>query len=123
MGIDLRIHPVEALHTRGATCWGYAHTMIAVPLGGDLMSEINAIAVRLPAGHDVSTFTGVRIPDGAMKNEHAYGTCSTDGYGNPLCWVSAGQLGTLLAKRRPRSPVAAYVRALPSETKIIIEWH
>lgn len=140
MGIDLRLLPCEAWHESDGTLWGYSHTIL--DLGGVGVEEHDAFdemvrphVVRLPAGHEITSPVGAVMPEGNYyAGEHVYGRIrDEDAYGRPYEAVAAEHLLPWLAEhfqydghlgRGPyQAAIVAYVRALPPETKIILDWH
>lgn len=139
MGIDLRLLPCEHWSVHDGKTWGFSHTILHL---GDIWEEawdafqqmVKPHLVTMPAGHDVSSYTGAIVPDGYHKGEKIYGTIrEADGYGAPYTFVTAKDLLPWLAEHfqydggRGHGPyqtsIVAYVRALPPDTKIVLDWH
>jgi hypothetical protein len=140
MGLDLRLLPCENWIERdGQKLCGYSHTILE--LGRVCEDAWNAFQetvkphlVELPAGHDVSAYTGALVTEGYHKGVKIYGTFrSKDPYGEPFTVVTAQHLLPWIEEhfrydgRRGYGPyqaaIAAYIRALPPETKIVLDWH
>lgn len=139
MGIDLRLLPCEHWHEEDGHTWGYSHTILN--LGGVCHEAHRAFEemvkphlVRLPEGHDVSSFVGALVPEGYYKDERLYGTFrAKDAYGEPYAFVVAKHLlpwlaghfqydGNLRGRGPYQASILAYVRALPPDTKIVLDW-
>lgn len=138
MGIDLRLLPCEIWQERDGRLWGYSHTVLE--LGGICEDDWNAFQTtvkphlaELPTGHDVASFLGARATDGRHEGEHVYGTFrATDSYGEPFKVVAARDLLPWLVEHFTydgerggpyHAAIVAYVRALPPDTKIVLDWH
>lgn len=140
MGIDLRLLPCE--HWReheDGSLWGFSHTILDLGRVGvvshDSFEErVRPHVVRMPAGHHVSSYVGAVVPEGYYKGERIYGTIrANDAYGSPYEFVAAEHLLPWLAEHfqydgnRGHGPyqasIVAYVRALPPDTKIVLDWH
>lgn len=120
MGLALYLLPVKDLHGS----FGNTHTVL--DLGGvdwDLGSLIRDSARRLPDGHDIQGHLGGRIKDGSQKDGRCYGRLVDDAYGEPYCWLTAKELMPVLQKHWPEHPATAYVRAMPSDNLIVLDWH
>jgi hypothetical protein len=120
MGLALRLLPIDCLHGS----FGFSHNVLE--LGGlswDLGAKIRDAARRLPDVHDVTSYLGGRIADGSSKGERCYGKLVDDAYGEPYRWLTARELLTFLEDHWPKHPVTAYVRALPSDGLIVLDWH
>ncbi len=64
------------------------------------------------------------IRDGHAAGERCYGKLVADAYGEPYRWLTAKELLGCLVEHWPAgNPVTAYVRALPSEDLIVLDWH
>ena len=143
MGLDLRLLPCEHWTERNGRVWGFSHTILE--LGGMGEGDYEAFEkmvkphlVKLPDGHDVSSYLGKLIPDGYAKGERYYGTLrSEDSYGTPYEFVTArhllpwveehfcydGNAGSGLPYGPYQTAIVAYIRALPPDTKIVLDWH
>ena len=120
MGLALRLLPVD--HFRNG--FGYSHSILELDgLDWDLGGTIRDLARLLPDGHDITAYLGKRIPDGACKDERCYGTLVTDAYGELYRWLTARELLPFLSEHWPKHPVTAYVRALPEDRLIVLDWH
>ena len=142
MGIDLRLLPCE--HWRyengeSGKLWGYSHTILDL---GSIWEEawdafqtmVKPHLTELPADHDVSSHVGAIVPEGNYyAGEHIYGTIrDKDAYGEPYYAVDAQHLLPWLAEhfqydgglgRGPyQTAIVSYVRALPPDTKIVLDW-
>jgi len=139
MGIDLRLLPCEHWHEQqDGSLWGYSHTIL--DLGGvshethdAFEAQVRSHVVKMPAGHHVTSFVGGRVPEGHHKGERVYGALREDAYGTPYEAVAAEHLLPWLVEhfqydghlgRGPyQASIVAYVRALPPDTKIVLDWH
>lgn len=120
MGLALDLWPIDRL--QGS--FGYSHTVLN--LGGltwDLGALIRESARRLPDGHDITAHLAGRIPEGHHKGESCYGKLVNDAYGEPYRWLTAKELLPFLEEHWPKHPATAYVRALPSDGLIVLDWH
>ena len=138
MGIDLRLLPCEHWHETNGRVMGLSHTILN--LGGVCHEAHSAFEemvrphlVKLPEGHDISSFVGARVSDGYYKGERIYGTFQAkDAYGAPyeavaakhlLPWLAAHfQYDGYLGRGPYQAAILAYVRALPRDTKIVLDW-
>lgn len=121
MGLDLALFPIDHF-SQGL--FGIAHTVL--PLGGldwDLGAQIKQRARRLPDGHDIAGHLGGRIKDGYHAGERCYGKLVDDAYGEPYCWLTAKELLPFLEEHWADHPATAYVRAMPSDGLIVLDWH
>ena len=139
MGLDLRLLPCEHWSALDRRVWGFSHTILELGrVGHDAYAAFEATVTphlaTMPAGHDVSSFVGARVVDGRHEGEHVYGTIrDKDAYGSPYQFVSARHLLPWLAEHFKygghedygpyHAAIAAYVRALPPDTKIVLDWH
>lgn len=139
MTLDLRLLPCESWHEENGRLWGYAHTVLALGSVGEdawntFQVQVKPHLAKLPAGHDVTSHIGARVPEGHHTGELMYGTIrDNDAYGAPYEYVAAKHLLPWLADhftydgRRGGGPyqaaIVAYVRALPPYTKIVLDWH
>jgi hypothetical protein len=139
MGLDLRLLPCEHWREKDGRLWGYSHTIL--DLGGvcedawhSFQEVVKPHLVKLPAGHDISSFVGARVPEGTHQGERVYGTIrDKDAYGSPYEVVAAEHLLPWLAEQFQydghcghgpyQASIVAYVRALPADTKIVLDWH
>jgi len=137
MGIDLRLLPCE--HWHDGKLWGYSHTIldlgrIDVDAWNSFQELVKPHLAKLPTGHDISSFVGASVTEGYHKGESTYGTIrAKDAYGEPyeviaakhlLPWIEAHfQYDGHLGKGPYQASIAAYVRALPPDTKIVLDWH
>ena len=118
MGLALRLYPIDHL-SQG--CFGYSHTVLDLRgLAWDLGAQIKEAARRLPDGHDITGLLGGRIKD---KGGRCYGKLVDDAYGEPYRWLTAKELLPFLEEHWPKHPATAYVRALPSDGLIVLDWH
>lgn len=139
MGIGLRLLPCEVWFEGPLGLWGFSHTMLEL---GDVSSEaweafqeqVTPHLFPLPRGHHLSSFVGPRMTEGRYKGEHVYGLLGdTDSYGEAYKGVTAQHLVPWLGEhfRYEGAPgnghhqraVVAFVRALPPDTKIVLDWH
>jgi hypothetical protein len=138
MGIDLRLLPCESWHDHDGHLWGYSHTILEL---GRVREEewhsfeatVKPHLVKLPADHNIASFVGERIPEGYHKGEHVYGTIrNKDSYGTPYEVVAAQHLLPWLEEHFRydgqhggpyQASIVAYVRTLPADTKIVLDWH
>jgi len=139
MGIDLRLLPCEHWREENGRLWGYSHTILE--LGGVDQDTYRAFEkmvkphlVKLPAGHHISSYVGARVPEGYYEGEPMYGTIrDKDAYGTPYEAVTVQHLLPWLEEHfcydghcghgPYQTAIAAFVRALPPNTKIILDWH
>lgn len=121
MGLALRLFPIDHF-SQGY--FGYSHNVLE--LGGlswDLGEQIQKCGRWLPDGHDISAHLGSCFADGPCKGERRYGKLVDDSYGEAYRWLSAKELLPFLDEHWPKHPVTAYVRALPSDGLIVLDWH
>ncbi len=141
MGIDLRLLPCE--HWRepsepGQKLWGFSHSILDL---GRVCQEahdafdkmVKPHLVELPGDHDISSYTGALVAEGYHKDETIYGTLRPkDAYGAPWTFVTAQRLLPWLEEHFRydgdrggpyQTAIVAYVRALPPDTKIVLDWH
>jgi hypothetical protein len=141
VGVDLRLLPCEAWRVMAdGRVWGYSHTIlnlgrVSYATHDAFEALVRPHVARLPADHRVSSFVGAIAPDGRHEGERVYGTIrDKDAYGTPYEVVEARHLLPWLAEHFPhrdhygasdgfRAAIVAYVRALPPETKIVLDWH
>lgn len=117
MGVDLRLLPIDS-----TSCW-FSHTVLNVERDRDLWPEISALKpARIPDDLRISTYVA-RIPD--RDGETGYGNLdlASDAYGCHYTWIEAGRLTPVIAARQPNHPTTAYLRALPPDTLIVLDWH
>lgn len=120
MGLALRLFPI----THYNPPFGYSHTVLE--LGGldwALGAEIQKCAWRLPDGHDITAHLAVRLKDGPAKGECIYGKLGEDSYGEPYRWLTSKELLPFLEEHWTEHPITAYVRAMPSDGLIVLDWH
>lgn len=121
MGLDLRLLPIDFFRQG---LFGYSHTVLTLgSLSWDLGADIREHSRRLPDGHDITGYLGGRITDGYHKGERCYGSLVDDAYGEPYRWLTAKELLPFLEEHWPKHPVTAYVRALPIDGLIVLDWH
>ena len=121
MGLSLFLFPIDDLY-RGTS--GFSHTILNIgDVSWDLGAEIQKVARRLPDGHDISAFLAGTIRNGANKGERCYGTLAKDRYGEPYRWLTAEELLPFLKKHWSKHPATGYVRAMPSDGLIVLDWH
>lgn len=141
MGIDLRLLPCEVWHEMDGSgiVWGYTHTILNLGRVDVTTHEafdelVRPHVVPMPDGHQISSFVGSRVPEGHYLGECMYGTIrAKDAYGTPytvveaqylLPWLAAYfQYDGNLGKGPYQASIVAYVRALPPDTKIVLDWH
>lgn len=142
MTLNLRLLPCEEWSTATGRLWGYSHTILELgPVDTDAWNAYEATvqpqALKLPAVHDVAAYVGTIVPDGRHKGERIYGTIRReDVYGTAYEAVEARHLLPWLEKHfryegirhhEARGPyqtaIVAYVRALPPDAKIVLDWH
>ncbi len=120
MGLSLRLFPID--HLRGT--FGYSHTILELgDLDWEIGDEIKRCARRLPDGLDITSYLGGRIRDGHAAGERYYGKLVEDGYGEPYCWITARELLRFLKEHWAGHPITAYVRAMPIDGLIVLDWH
>ncbi|WP_144106820.1 hypothetical protein [Paraburkholderia sp. BCC1886] len=74
---------------------------------------VRSIAIVLDAGLD------------AHDDEKGSVVLTTDNYGSPLCWLSAGTLAPILRDAiydQSDAAVVAYIEAMPADTRVILYW-
>lgn len=139
MGIDLRLLPCEHWHEENGKVFGFSHTILELgriyeEAWGAFETMVKPHLAKLPDGHDISSFVGGRVPVGFHKGEPMYDTIrAKDAYGSPYEAVTAAYLLPWIVEhfqydgRRGHGPyqtaIVAYMRALPPDTKIILDWH
>lgn len=140
MGIDLRLLPCESWDDRNpnARLWGFSHSILE--LGGVCKEAWDAFEtmvkphlMKLPTDHSVSSFVGDVVPEGHHKGEPMYGTIrAKDAYGAAYEYVTARHLLPWIEEHFRyngdrggpyQAAIVAYVRVLPPDTKIILDWH
>jgi len=138
MGLDLRLLPCEHWHVSDGRLWGHSHTIL--DLGGVSHDDYLAFEKmvkphlsKMPVGHDVTSYVGARVAEGYYQGEPIYGTIrEKDSYGSPYEVVSPQHLLPWLEEHFRydghrggpyQTAIAAYVRALPPDTKIVLDWH
>ena len=92
-------------------------------MGWDLGARIKDCARPLPDGHNITVYVGGRIRDGYAKGERYYGKLVNDAYGESYRWLTAKELLPFLEEHWPKDPATAYVRAMPSDGLIVLDWH
>jgi hypothetical protein len=139
MGLDLSLLPCEHWREENGRLWGYSHTILdlgRVCQDAYLSFEkmVKPHLAQMPAGHDVSSFVGALVPEGNYyAGERIYGTIrDKDAYGTPYVVVTAQHLLPWLEEHfcydgnrggPYQTSIVAYVRALPPDTKIVLDWH
>ena len=143
MGLDLRLLPCEHWTEKNDRVWGYSHTILELGrVGEDAYRAFEKLVkphlVKMPDGHDVSSYVGKLIPDGYAKGERYYGAFrAKDAYGTAYEFITAQHLLPWLEAHfrndgsdgggKPYGPyqtsIVAYIRALPPDTKIVLDWH
>jgi hypothetical protein len=139
MGLDLRLLPCEHWQEDNGRLWGYSHTILE--LGGVDRDEylsfekmVKPHLAKLPTGHNISSFVGALVSEGHSKGEHLYGTIrDKNAYGTAYEVITAQHLLPWLEDHfrydghRGYGPyqvaVVAFIRALPPDTKIVLDWH
>jgi hypothetical protein len=120
MGLALRLLPVDLFDGH----FGFSHSILELGgLGWDLGGTIRDRGRLLPDGHDITAYLAKRIPDGACAGERCYGKLVADVYGEAYRWITARELLLILDEHWPKNPVTAYVRALPEDRLIVLDWH
>lgn len=120
MGLALYLCPIKDLNG----LFGNAHTVLDLGnLDWDLGAQIKERSRRLPEGHDICGHLAGRIEEGPHQGERCYGRFIYDSYGEPYCWLTAKELLPFLQKHWPHHPATAYVRAMPSDGLIVLDWH
>ncbi len=121
MALSLYLCPIKHL-SQGL--FGSAHTLLDLgDLGWDLGAEIKQCSRWLPDGHDIQGHLAGRIKDGYHKGERCYGRFVEDAYGEPYGWLTARELLPFLEEHWTDHPATAYVRAMPSDGLIVLDWH
>lgn len=139
MGLDLRLLPCEVWSEGPSALWGFAHTMLelgAVSSGAweAFQEQVAPHLAPLPKGHRITSFVGARMTAGLYKGEHVYGPLGdTDAYGKAYKAVTAQHLVAWLGEHfwyegspgngHHQRAVVAFCRALPPDTKIVLDWH
>lgn len=139
MGIDLRLLPCEFWKMREGRLWGYSHTILDLGRVSHEAHDAFQTMVKphlapLPVDHDVTSFVGRLVPDGSCAGERLYGHFrATDAYGEAYKVVDTCHLLPWLEEhfRHDGSngygpyqvAICAYLRALPRDTKIVLDWH
>lgn len=125
MGLALNLFPIDHLHYNAGphSCWGYSHTVLKIgDLSWDVGQTISAAAEQLPKHHDITAHLAGRIKDGTSKGERYYGKLDKDAYGEPYKWITAEALLAFLEEHWPKHPATAYVRALPADNMVVLDW-
>ena len=125
MGLALNLFPIEHLNygTGPSSCWGYSHTVLRLgDLSWDTGQLIAAAGKPLPDRHNISALLAGRVKDGTSQGERYYGVLDKDSYGEPYKWITAEALLPFLDDRWPKHPATAYVRALPKDALVVLDW-
>ena len=139
MSLDLRLLPCEHWYEENGRLSGMSSTVLELGSLCDdawdaFQAQVKPHLVELPAGHDLSSYVGARVPAGFHKGEPMFGTIrAKDAYGSAyevvaaqhlLPWLTAYfQYDGHLGKGPYQTAIVAYVRALPPDTKIVLDWH
>ena len=125
MGVDLRLLPLDHLsETPSGRYWGFSHTVLTVPRNSDAWSSFAEVEEPMPESHDISSYVGKRVPDGASQGELMYGRIrDKNSYGEAFVWATAGALFPVLARWFPGHPVTEYIAHLPESNRVILDWH
>ena len=142
MTLNLRLLPCEEWSTATGRLWGYSHSILELgsvsnDAWGAFEASVQPHLVTLPVVHDVASYVGAVVDDGYHKGSRIYGTFrKTDAYGTAYAAVEARHLLPWLEKHfsyggiryhEARGPyqtaIVAYVRALPPDAKIVLDWH
>jgi len=139
MGIDLRLLPCEHWYEKNGRVLGCSHTILELGrVGHDVHDAFETMVkphlAKMPAGHDILSFVGARVSEGYYKGEPIYGTIrDKDAYGAPYEVVAAKHLLPWIVEHFQydghcgygpyQASIVAYVRALPPDTKIVLDWH
>lgn len=130
MGLDLRLHVVQCRQDHRnedhRIVWGYAHTTLDWGRARQLAQALEGKTQPLPEGHDISGQAAKFTDD-----ESIYGRFTTDPYGSPVHYITAGALVPVLEEFAPswqpgewlRPATLAYLKAIPHETWIVLWWH
>lgn len=118
MGIDLNLLPIDSLHGTQ----GYSHTILRTERARATWPKLTKLARPLPEHHDISALTVGRVPDGYAKGAPMYGRADADAYGEPYTWLEAGVVADVLTEDGNFAPTIAYLRALPADTMVILDW-
>lgn len=126
MGRELRLITVDVLSAyvrsgSSATWRGISQATLELPrLDEGGYERIDLLpAAPIPSFVEVRSWIGDRasgrLTEGIVRR--------TDGNGAPLTWVRAGKLKPVLKKYFKDRPATAYIRALPDDTMVILDWH
>lgn len=132
MGIDLRLYPVEC-DQPGLV---FSHTILDVPRWYELYEEIRAIMPVYANGSGRDCLTAFASSCKTAQEDRGYGYIERDAYGEPLRAVMSDDLYRVMSSIVDRNfmtngamwirrcgAVAAYLHALPSQTKVFLYWH
>lgn len=139
MSIDLRLLPCEHWSVHDKRVWGFSHTVLTLgsvceEAWNDFQLRVKPYLAELPVDHDITSFVGERLADGHHKGEHVYGRfADKDAYGEAYKAVAAKHLLPWIVEHfqydgdRGHGPyqasIAAYVRTLPPDTQVVLDWH
>ena len=112
MGLDLTFLPFYGGNA------DFAHTALDCVREADLFDAVDAIAKE--KGRDVPDVFESPVSRHKGKPTH-YGPTTKDAYGDPMKYVTAGDLRAL--KSKPNRAALAYLKALPKAAKVAIYWH
>jgi len=126
MGRDLRLITVDVLNAyrmsgSSATLHGISEATLELPRTSEEAYErIDMLpAEPIPSYVDVYSWIGKRVPSGPAKGSLMEGTLSRRG----LTWLRAKTLKPVLKKYFSERPATQYIRALPDDTMVILDWH
>ena len=115
MSVDLTLCP-DRHDGRSLNGWWLAYERISLDGDGRLWDAIKELPPHpLPP---LTRFTW--YSDGGLED------ATTDKYGEPLTYATAGELGAIVLPEdvSPRNAaVFAYLRALPAGTPVVLWWH
>lgn len=127
MGLDLRLIPIGQLkkHRSGnVNLVMSAKSLLDIGrVDWDLGRKMHEAATPLPKDHDIWGPSGAVIEEGDHEGERCYGKLVADAYGTAYHWMTAKKLLTFLKKHWPKHPVTAYVKALPPNYRVVLDWH
>lgn len=125
MGLDLKLLPMERWFdgTEGNPGWGYSHSVLSLDRHQALFDRIGLLDAK-ELEDNVPSYVGRDVPDGSAEGETMYGVMTTTPWGDPITWVTAGELAAVdWSDTFPwNNAVHSFLRALPATTRVILWW-
>ena len=120
MGLDLRLLPIEAnLEDKGLV---FSHTVLAMERDRDFFSTLSMLS------QERGEYASEHFTCYLSRDDKGYGKKIEDAYGDRLRWLYADSIVRAMRYSMRKNvhqnfAVMQYLDALPSKTKIIIDWH